>query len=318
MTINRRIFYACQAVGIGDKDGANFTVAHGVQSVGINTTFNLEQIFEVGMISIYENVENVPDVEVTLEKVLDGRPLLYALATASAAGTTLSAKSVAQCSVALAIFDDTSVAATGTANAGCVMKSGVVSQITYKIAVEGNATESITIVGNNKIWTNALSPSNGEWYIDNLPATDVPDDKPDLTVQRRQHVNIGASKIPSCIPAISSFQSISVGANIAREKILELGSKVPYFRYAKFPVEVTAQFEIIAKKGDQIGVVEDSNNLTDEEIKLVFLNGTIIDLGKKNKLESANYQGGGTDGGNATITYSFKTFNDFTVTDPAT
>jgi hypothetical protein len=315
MTINRRIFYACQAVGIGDKDGANFTVAHGVQSVGINTQFNLEQIFEVGMISIYENIENVPDVEVTLEKVLDGRDLLYTLSTGGS-GKTLAAASVAQCSVALSIFDDTNVAATGTANAGCVMKSGVVSQITYKVAVEGNATESITIVGNHKIWTNALSPSNSEWYIDNLPATDVPDDKPDLTVQRRQHVNIAASKIPSCIPSISSFQSISVGANITREKILELGSKVPYFRYAKFPVEVTAQFEIIAKKGDQIGVVEDANNLTDEEIKLVFLNGTTIDLGKKNKLESANYQGGGTDGGNATITYSFKTFNDFTVTGP--
>lgn len=314
MTINRRIFYACQAVGIGDKDGANLTVAHGVQSVGINTTFNLEQIFEVGMISIYENVENVPDVEVTLEKVLDGRPLLYTLATSSAAGTSLSAKSVAQCSVALSIFDDTSVAATGTKKAGCLMKKCVVSQITYKVAVEGNATESITLVGNEKIWSNSLNPSDSEWYIENLPQTNVPDDEPNSTVQRRQHVNMTTSKIPSCIPAISSFQSISVGAAITREKILELGSKVPYFRYAKFPVEVTAQFEIIAKSGDQIGVVEDANNLTDEEIKIIFLNGTTIDLGKKNKLQSANYQGGGTDGGNATITYSFKTFNDFTVT----
>ena len=313
--MNRRIFYACQAVGIGDKDGGGIVVAHGVQSVGINTTFNLEQIFEVGMISIYENVENVPDVEATLEKVLDGRDLLYTLATGGG-GKTLAAASVEQCSVALSIFDDTNVAATGSKVAGCLMKKCVVSQITYKVAVEGNATESITLVGNEKIWSNSLTPSNAEWYIDNLPATNVPDDKPDLTVQRRQHVNIGASKIPSCIPSIASFQSISVGANIAREKILELGSKVPYFRYAKFPVEVTAQFEIIAKKGDQIGVVEDANNLTDEEIKLVFLNGTTIDLGKKNKLQSANYQGGGTDGGNATISYSFQTFNDFKVTGP--
>jgi hypothetical protein len=314
--MNRRIFYACQAVGIGDKDGGNFTVAHGVQSVGINTTFNLEQIFEVGMISIYENVENVPDVEVTLEKVVDGQGLLYTSATGGS-NKTLAEASVHQCSVALAIFDDTSVAATGAATAGCVMKSGVVSQITYKVAVEGNATESITIVGNDKVWTNNLNPSNNEWYKTNAAITNVPDDQPNLTVQRRQHVNIASCKIPSCIPSVSSFQSITVGANITREKILELGSKVPYFRYAKFPVEVTAQFEIMAKRGDQINVVADANNLVDEEIRLVFLNGTTIDLGKKNKLQSASYQGGGTDGGNATISYSFKTFNDFTVTGPA-
>jgi hypothetical protein len=311
--MNRRIFYACQAVGIGDKDGGNMVVAHGVQSVGINTTFNLEQIFEVGMISIYENVENVPDVEATLEKVLDGQDLLYALATGGG-GKTLAAAAVEQCSVALSIFDDTSVAATGTKVAGCLMKKCVVSQITYKIAVEGNATESITLVGNEKIWSNSLNPSNGEWYKTNLPATDSPDDVPNSTVQRRQHVNIASCKIPSCIPSVSSFQSITVGAAITREKILELGNKSPYFRYAKFPVEVTAQFEIMAKKGDQISVVADANNLVDEEIKLVFLNGTTIDLGKKNRLQSASYQGGGTDGGNATISYSFKTFNDFKVT----
>ena len=313
--MNRRIFYACQAVGIGDKDGGGVVVAHGVQSVGINTTFNLEQIFEVGMISIYENVENVPDVEATLEKVLDGKDLLYTLATGGG-GKTLAAASVEQCSVALSIFDDTNVAATGSKVAGCLMKKCVVSQITYKVAVEGNATESITLVGNEKIWSNSLTPSNSEWYITNPPESDNPDDEPNLTVQRTQHVSIASSKIPTCIPSSSSFQSITVGANIAREKILELGSKVPYFRYAKFPVEVTAQFEIIAKKGDQISVVADAKNLTDEEIKLVFLNGTTIDLGKKNKLQSANYQGGGTDGGNATISYNFQTFNDFKVTGP--
>ena len=311
--MNRRIFYACQAVGIGDKDGGNMVVAHGVQSVGINTTFNLEQIFEVGMISIYENVENVPDVEATLEKVLDGQGLLYTLATGGG-GKTLAAASVEQCSVALSIFDDTNVAATGSKVAGCLMKKCVVSQITYKVAVEGNATESITLVGNEKIWSNSLTPSNSEWYITNPPESDNPDDEPNSTVQRRQHVNIASCKIPSCIPSVSSFQSITVGAAITREKILELGNKSPYFRYAKFPVEVTAQFEIMAKKGDQISVVADANNLVDEEIKLVFLNGTTIDLGKKNRLQSASYQGGGTDGGNATISYSFKTFNDFKVT----
>ena len=70
---NNRIFYACQAVAIGNDgivdiveqtDGdtyinqnssTKFNFVKGLQSVGINTTFNLEQAFEIGQISIYEN-----------------------------------------------------------------------------------------------------------------------------------------------------------------------------------------------------------------------------------------------------------------------
>ena len=62
MSLNDRIFYATQAVGIhGHGDGGNVLPAemvHGLQSVGINTTFNLEQAFELGQIEIYEKVFN--------------------------------------------------------------------------------------------------------------------------------------------------------------------------------------------------------------------------------------------------------------------
>ena len=36
-------------------------------------------------------------------------------------------------------------------------------------------------------------------------------------------------------------------------------------------------------------------------------------LGNKNKLSSVTYGGGDAGGGNATVTYSYSTFNDFTV-----
>ena len=39
-----------------------------------------------------------------------------------------------------------------------------------------------------------------------------------------------------------------------------------------------------------------------------------VNLGLSNKLTSVNYTGGDTGGGNATITYSFQTFNDLVVT----
>ena len=349
---NRRIFYACQAVGIASEGSTTFTPIRGLQSVGINTTFNLEQVFEIGMISIYENIENVPDVEVTLEKVLDGYPLIYHLATKDADAATLVGRSNAKANLGLAIYDDTSEAASGTPIASCFVSGCFVSQVSYKVGVDGNATESVTIVANNKEWVSAgaskafdpdFYPKDvpGTWDADPFPSGGTYGDGQPAAqsgIARRQHVNMVKSVFPTIIPGIGnwtgsgnnvlntslgcynvSFQSFSTSVNLGREQILELGRKVPYFRYVKFPVEVTSEFEVLSKSGDAINAIEQGtdgygNNLTNETITMYLTEGTKIDLGTRNKLQSVNYQGGGTDGGNATATYSFQTFNDFTVT----
>jgi hypothetical protein len=66
---NKRIFFGCYAAGIAPDGSSTFTPIHGLQTIGINTSFNLEQAFEIGQINIYQNIENVPDIEVTTEKV---------------------------------------------------------------------------------------------------------------------------------------------------------------------------------------------------------------------------------------------------------
>lgn len=353
---NRRIFYACQAVGIAADGTTSYQEVRGLQSVGINTTFNLQQVFEIGMISIYENIEGVADVEVTLEKVLDGQPLLYHLGTQGATSGSLVGRSNKKATLALSITDDTNEAASGTPSATCVVSGCFVSQVSYKIGTDGNATESVTMVANNKVWNTGAT---GKWTpnfepVDNTGTgwdADPYNESVNFSAQRsasgiaqRQHLNMDKSRFPTMIPGITptgasegknelnstlncynvSFQSASASANLGREQILELGRKAPYFRYTKFPVEVTADFEVLAKTGDNIEATEsgssfnsyNGNNLKDQTIKLVFTEGTVIDLGSKCKMQSANYQGGGTDGNNATVTYSFRTFNDFTIKHP--
>ena len=122
------------------------------------------------------------------------------------------------------------------------------------------------------------------------------------------------------------IQNITVSTDLGREEIFELGRKAPYHRYATFPVEVTCEIEVIAVSGDMVSAIEegiltpgdatgcnDSGNLTDETIRIATCDGTRIYLGKKNKLSSVSYGGGDAGGGNATVTYSYSTFNDFTV-----
>ena len=112
---NRRIYYATHQVGLkADGSGGNFTEIHGAQSVGMTTNFNLEQVFELGQLSIYENIEEIPDVEITLNKVLDGYPLIYHLATTDAPTPTLAGRSASKAIFGLSIFPDTNESATGT------------------------------------------------------------------------------------------------------------------------------------------------------------------------------------------------------------
>jgi hypothetical protein len=104
---NKRVFYATQGVAVGDigatavidpyaSRGATpgnlnnkVGIVHGLQSIGVTTNFNLEQIFELGQLSLYENREDIPEIEVTFEKVLDGYPLVYHLGTVDSTNPTL-------------------------------------------------------------------------------------------------------------------------------------------------------------------------------------------------------------------------------------
>jgi len=320
---NKRIFYAVQQAGIS-KCGLNtYTSIHGLQSIGINTKFNLEQVFEMGQISIYENIENIPDIEVTLEKVLDGYPLIYHLATNGATSASLSGRSNIKATIGLSIYSDVQDSASGTPLAQCTMSGVYVSALNYRVDVNGNASESVTLVGNNKVWNNTFT------------ATAFNNNDSPLAghVQRRQHVVFGSagSKIPQDIPGISAsgtnelsgadygahLQSFAISTNLGREQLFELGRRGPYHRFVSFPIEVRCDIEVLSTAGDSVIALEDAeSNLTDRTIQVLMADTTLLDLGTRNKLSSVTYGGAnaGQNGGNATVTYSYSNFNDLTVT----
>lgn len=155
---NYRIFYAIQQITFAREgqlidDATKFTAGNGVQSVGITTTFNLEQAFELGQLAIYENIEGIPDIEVTIEKVLDGFAPIYCLATRGASATTLTGRQNTKTTALLSIYRDTAVSTNLDADrvSACYMSGLYVSSVAYTFPVEGNSTESVTLVGNNKI-----------------------------------------------------------------------------------------------------------------------------------------------------------------------
>jgi len=350
---NNRIYYAIQQVALG----TGTVPVHGLQSVGLTTNFNLEQVFELGQLSIYQNVENIPEIEVTLNKVLDGYPLAYVLATEGgtsinaglvASSPDLAGRQNARADMALTIYNDTVTSVGGQTSFSRVSCPGMyVSSVSYTFPVDGNFTEDVTLVGNDKIWTGSATGDSSFDDSDEPVANEG--------VNRRQHLVMGSGNcvFPTQIPGISAdgfneligggsghnvhFQNVTVSTDLGRESIFELGTLVPYHRFVTFPVEVTSEFEVIATSGDGINATESGYytgdysyngsvsvagdtsycdarfNLRDQKIYLETCEGTKIYLGTKNKLSSVNYTGGDTGGGNVTISYSYSNFNDFVV-----
>ena len=180
---NTRVFYATQGVTIGgrgnvadpidswsagacNQTGAS-TIVHGLQSVGVDTNFNLEQAFELGQLSLYENIEDIPDISVSMQKFLDGYSLLYHLGasfteTAHASDntelavtkTTLSGRADTRADIRMVVNATTEEAVTsGDAAVSELYCSGMyISSVSYTIPTDGTCTEDVTFVGNNKKW----------------------------------------------------------------------------------------------------------------------------------------------------------------------
>ena len=382
---NNRVYYAIHAVamaemgvhpGVFTADNA-FKIASGVQSVGINTNFNLEQVYQLGQLEIYENIEDIPDVEVTMEKVLDGHPLLQHLATPQATALTLASRyNNNRTDVRIAYFSDVFENASGTPQAELYCSGMYVSSISFNLPVEGNCTESISLVGNDKTWTTGSAMQAGDtsaawWYGGGSPSQSAfgSAGTPAFAggVLRRQDVLHSGCIWPLSLPGTKAIagatgatfnastyfmpkkadgttslyttsktakgasaasgsdgvfpihiQNVTVSTDLGRTELFELGRRGPYHRFADFPTEVTCSIEIIETEiGDMTNAVAESESNVDESpIFIMLADGTLIDLGEKNKLASISSTGGDTGGGNRTASFNYSNFNALSVSHP--
>jgi|694.fasta_scaffold00202_57 hypothetical protein len=189
----------------------------------------------------------------------------------------------------------------------------------------GTGTDAIVRRQYISVTGTATSATRDEY--DRIDQSDLPDNSI-LPVKLPRYSINGVSQ--------PRLQNITVNASFNRENINELGFFGPYYKYTTFPLEVTSEFEVIAVSGDLVNAndfeYQDNEgnaasafdcttkytNLANEEIVIkvcgITTNDSLyLDLGKKNKLTSVNYTGGDTGGGNATITYSYQTFNKLNV-----
>lgn len=331
MATNNRMFYAVKAVGMAARGSTSYTAIHGLQSFGMDTSFDLQKIIEIGQAAIYEQKEDLPSITVNMTKVLDGYPLIYHHATQQATDGSLVGRSSAQCGLAMSIFQDTYNSASGIPQREVQLSGLFVNSLSYNFNVDANSTEEVSLVCNNKEWlTGGNINFTGNIFTNNDSPLAITGSG---GVQRRQHVVFGTSTdtiLPPDVAGISSsgtndqtggvfgasIQTINVSADLGRTGLKELGRKGFYFRFVSFPVDVQTQIEIISKSGDGMNALSEADNLTDRTIKIRSLDGTFINCGTKNKLTGITFGGGDTGGGNDTVQYSYTNGSELVVTHP--
>lgn len=301
---NQRIYYANHAVTVASG------VVPGVQSVSVNTNFNLEQVFQLGRLAIYENIAGDPDVEATITKALDGYPLVYVLASEGGLGGSLVENANQQVTIGLTIGNDTDRFLGENAGLTHIEMSGMfLSSLNYTFPVEGNFTEEVTFIGSSK-------------SVTGNPAS-APPALPGPNVLRRQNFKVNGSDLPSEVDG-KNLSSVSISADLGREKMYKLGQFSPFHRFVNFPLEITVSFDVISNDHDNVAAQEVTGecigqttnveqaisiNLCDEDGNTVYS----FDLGSKCTLQSVSYSGGDTGGGNVTTTYTYVTYNELDI-----
>lgn len=356
MATNPRIYYPIQAIGFA-RDGTSiiptsgFRAVKGVQRVGVNTAFALEPLSQLGQLSLYDNIENIPNIEITTEKVVDGYGLVQHTATLTATAPSLAGRYNGNANMmVIAYYPITNDAASGTPLSIALMSGVYVNGINWNLPIEGNITESVTLTCRDK--TFYFAPSGSPWAsgtagtgpAGRLAGPFTGSETPILAsggAQRRQNVVMGSGALcsvwPKDIPGIDQIngfnlstssgysahlQNITIGVNLQRQDLFEQGSRTPYFRYATFPTQVTWSVQLTSSEsGEAFNVLSNTGNLSSQTAVIYLTNGIKIDLGSKNKLQSITAEGGGTDGGNVTLNFQYSNYNDYICTatnfDPA-
>lgn len=267
---NTRVFYAIQQVAFKDNasaatSGVAFTNAReypasafatakdevgglweaprGVTNFQVTTTFVTEQAFQLGQLELYEVSQRQPNIQATVEKVIDGTKPIFFMVTDPAYSANIVGKTQSfRSDVALTIYADTQTKAAGAPKSIVTLSGMYLSAIQYTFPQDGPVTEQLTFVGNDKLWglfDTAVSGHSPISSVGTAAGSDahVPMGIPQASIasgllelaagtavtsvstvvgsgiQRREEIDISRSVLPKELPGCSGHASDTIQAS---------------------------------------------------------------------------------------------------------
>ena len=324
---SNRVYYAVQRATLTRCNAAGVTAITGsdaettaypamassmIQSVGISSSLDYEQIFELGRLQIFQNVEGIPSVEITVERALAVNHRQASIDATYPEGTMwhLAGNSTTAAAAQRFNLNMQTAADEGTLTPeGFVKCTGLyMSNYTLNFNLEGASTESATFVGNDIKWsTGSIAEVAGLASSAAIQSYIAHPDTNSGVLDRKTFTGgtIG----------IGGLQSATFSVSMDREDLLELGSKTPYFRAASFPVETTLEIEYIAGKDANGTTIDESALNSGCDVGAGISSGDHIKAGNRTfqfgsmNWTGSSYSGGDAGGGNATISFNYQGFN---------
>lgn len=306
----------------------------GVQDFSYDLTLNYsEPIFESycgNTPVLYDQPEGRHEVAGTITKVLDGRPLLFTLFSLNqSGGPELYNRIDAEGFLQIGYWEEEDERAIGLPKRFTDISGVYINSVSYNFNINEPFTEEISFSASH-----LASQSGSGDYIpwDYSPISGI-ESLVDPYIQYNSLRFSGPSgcytKLPNGVFGVTNsgektdlcrLQSISVSASIGREQLDGVFLENPRStRVVTFPIEISTEISIISVSGSDFNILDDAllcasrEQTKNEEIRIVSCDGTIIDLGDKNRLTSLSQSDGGVDGGNVILTYNYLTYNNFTV-----
>lgn len=323
MTIanNNRIFYACQGVEIDNE------AVEGVTSVSLNTSIDFEQVFQFGVLEIFENIEGVASADLTIEKFIasglntvsigafacasnpNTKKGNWGVVPPSGASDALNKMALCRSDYKIFVLPETHTSlkdSPSAVGASYLLSSGNITEYSISQEIEGPATESITISSLRTV-AQADTMTNDATFRDEASAS--------IGVARRQDF---VHQLGNTFQ--SGIQSISYSVSLGSEDLFELGRKQPYARVATFPAEVSLAVTFLPTSGflspQILGLNPTAAELNKDITKpsgCLTKFGPVAVSGDKFRLISTSFGGGDAGGGNATVTQNYQTFNSLAV-----
>lgn len=277
-----------------DEVGQKWEAPRGVQSVTTNTTFNTEQTFQLGQVELYEYSERQPDIEMTMEKILDGTKPLYMMLTDPDTSNDLIAKNnTYRSDILVEIFPDSQFRAKGAPKTAMMGSGLYLSSVTYTFQVDGPVTETCTVIGNDKIWTNYDALISGCSTIPYDDALTFPVSDPANTFDapggspsgQFGHEDDSNKSEQAGLPA--TLGVIVVGSGVQRREEVDI-------RRSIIPCEIPGAFDIVSSgvpcsfyndqaiSGETITVAYANTKYLIERIQTIT---ATVDLGREDILE---------------------------------
>lgn len=250
------------------------TALKGVQSVSLSSSVGLDPVFQLGQCDPVDYIQNVPEVEVTITRSIQG---------GAAISLALDNES---CEAAEELLNQEKTLVIGSSNGGFTIPGALISGYSVNFTTDGVFTEEITYVGDTLTSGGSFSAQNDEIH---LPY------RPDWTG-----------------PAGATSARLTL--NLGREPVFVLGEYRPFKRFVQFPVETTLEIGYLLPQGGETpsdppicATLPDSNQTFS-----ISACGSNWSIGKA-RLSNVSYSGGDTGGGSVEVSYTYTSFNNFSI-----